>query len=374
MLRNRATVPSAPTASSPTAATTEFDCDRNRPRRWLENSASTLVSLIFHTTLFLLLALFSEGGSGVAGRVDEVSIGEFSKTELVDLPTESLQVEAVSAGDTSPAAGEALEIAAPLARSSGSSGGGLTKYDDLALGPPTLSGGESATFDLGSLSVGGGSVGGGNWEGMIQTLRRDGLDIVLTFDSTGSMAGEIGVVKRQIGRIGATLLKLIPNARISICTYRDDGDAYVVIGMPLSSDIQEVQAYLDKINADGGGDEPEAVQEGLRWSMAYNTFRPKARKVILLFGDAPPHAHHLQTCLRLASDFNQSNKGIRQHRHLPAPAATERIRRNRLRGRRRSVPDDRRASDHDAIDRTGIRQPAPGKSPGGISTPRAQIA
>ena len=310
MSRERITASRAIAAAAAPATTTELDFDRNRPRRWLENSASSLVSLIFHATLFMLLALYSEGGSGIAGRVDEVSIGEFTKTELIDAPPETLQVDAVSASDTSLASGETLEIAAPVSRSSVSGSGTTTSYDDLALGPPTLSGGESGTFDLGSLSAGGGSVGGGNWEGMIQTLRRDGLDIVLTFDSTGSMAGEIGVVKRQIGRIGATLLKLIPNARISICTYRDEGDAYVVIGMPLSSDIQEVQAYLDKIGADGGGDEPEAVQEGLRWSMAYNNFRPKARKVILLFGDAPPHSHQLQSCLRLASDFNQGKKGI----------------------------------------------------------------
>ena len=71
-------------------------------------------------------------------------------------------------------------------------------------------------------------MSGGSWDGMLQSLRRHGLDIVVAFDSTGSMQGEINQVKRQIGRIGSTLLTLVPKTRISICTYRDQGDEYVV--------------------------------------------------------------------------------------------------------------------------------------------------
>lgn len=153
-------------------------------------------------------------------------------------------------------------------------------------------------------------MSGGSWDGMLQSLRRNGLDIVLTFDSTGSMSGEIQQVKQQLRRIGGTLLRLVPNARISVCTYRDTGDEYVVRGIPLTSDLRELENYLNGIAADGGGDEPEAVQEGLRWSMGYNEFRSKARKVILLFGDAPPHTEHLATCLKLAGDFNGQRKGI----------------------------------------------------------------
>ena len=84
-------------------------------------------------------------------------------------------------------------------------------------------------------------MSGGGWEGMLQTMRRNGLDIVLTFDSTGSMQGEIDQVKNQIQRIGSTLLAMVPKARISICTYRDQGDEYVVRGLPLTSDLQEIE-------------------------------------------------------------------------------------------------------------------------------------
>jgi hypothetical protein len=63
-------------------------------------------------------------------------------------------------------------------------------------------------------------------------------------------------------------------------------------------------------SAAGGGDTPEAVDEGLYWSSSQNQFRPAARKVILLFGDAPPHRDKLQRCLQIASDFRRGEKGV----------------------------------------------------------------
>ena len=145
---------------------------------------------------------------------------------------------------------------------------------------------------------------------MIQSLRRNGLDIVICFDSTGSMTGEIDEVKRQIDRIGTVLMTLVPKTRISVCTYRDQGDEYVVKGFPLSSSVQDVKTYLNRIEAGGGGDLPEAVEEGLYWAAMKNQFRPQARKVILLFGDAPPHSNKLKDCLTIATDFRKQHKGI----------------------------------------------------------------
>jgi hypothetical protein len=65
------------------------------------------------------------------------------------------------------------------------------------------------------------------------------------------------------------------------------------------------------------------VQAGLRWAIDNNQFRSRARKVILVFGDAPPHAEDLQECLAIASDFARQHQGIvstvtcRSGRRLP---------------------------------------------------------
>jgi von Willebrand factor type A domain len=281
---------------------------RHRPTNWLESIIAGLISMVLHMTVFIVVVLLqATGGTGGAGEGNDVMIGMLPKTDLVDRPEEQLtttEVEKRQAAD-----GEtAIEIEVPNPATSAASAPG-----DLPAASLSASGGEIGSFDLGTVRIAGaagGGGGGGSWEGMIGTLRRTGLDIVICFDSTGSMGGEIDQVKRQIERIGQTLVTLIPKTRISICTYRDRGDEYVVKGLPLTSNIQEVSSYLARIRAEAGGDLPEAVDEGLYWSTSQNQFRPTARKVVLLFGDAPPHRERLQQCLQIASDFRKGEKGI----------------------------------------------------------------
>ena len=275
-----------------------------RPSHWLQNSTSGLLSLVFHMALILVLALITYDSGGGEGLGEEVLIGKLPSEKLGDSEEQQLQAAEVVT-ETRDDFDEALDVEPPVETSTSTSA-----LEEMVVASPSAGGSESGAFDLGSVSIGGGSMAGGSWDGLLQSLRRNGLDIVLAFDSTGSMGGEIGQVKNQIQRIGTTLVTLVPKARISICTYRDEGDQYVVRGLPLTSNIQDIDAFLSNIRADGGGDEPEAVHEGLRWSIEENQFRPRARKVILLFGDAPPHREHWQTCLRLASDFHGQQRGV----------------------------------------------------------------
>ena len=145
-----------------------------------------------------------------------------------------------------------------------------------------------------------------DFQSLLTRLNKVGLDIVITFDSTGSMQGEIDQVKDQIERIGAVLFALVPKTRISICTYRDQGDAYVVKGLPLTDNLGEIVLFLRDIQASGGGDDPEAVDDGLQWSIEKNSFRPRARKVVLLFGDAPPRPSRVLSCQKMVSDFRNA--------------------------------------------------------------------
>ncbi len=282
----------------------EQPVEKVEPSHWLQNSMSGLLSLIFHMALILVLALISYDSYSGVGMGDDVLIGQLPSEKLGESQDEQLQAAEVTA-ETSQDFADALETEPPIATSSES-----VSTQELVVASPSTGGGEATAFDLGATSVGGGSMAGGSWDGLLQSLRNNGLDIVLTFDSTGSMQGEIDQVKRQINRIGSILLKLVPKARISICTYRDQGDAYVVRGLPLTNDLPEIERFLAGIQADGGGDAPEAVHEGLRWSLEQNSFQSRARKVILVFGDAPPHQEDLPMCLRLASDFHGQDKGV----------------------------------------------------------------
>ncbi len=289
------------------------------PSHWLQNSMSGLLSLIFHMILILILALITYGSYSGAGLGEDVLIGKLPSEKLGDSQDEQLTAAEV-VSETSQDFADALEAEPPVDTSSES-----VSSEEMVVASPSAGGGETTAFDLGAATVGGGSMAGGGWDGLLQSLRSNGLDIVLTFDSTGSMQGEIDQVKGQIKRIGSTLLTLVPKARISICTYRDQGDEYIVRGLPLTNDLQQIEYFLSGIRADGGGDEPESVHEGLRWSIEQNTFQPRARKVILLFGDAPPHQADLPTCLRLAQRFPRAGQRYCQHGNVPRPRTPARI-------------------------------------------------
>jgi hypothetical protein len=278
-----------------------------RRKQWLSGSFSALMSCVIHMAIVLAIAVIPYGNRNAPGEGtdEEVLLGALPSEQLTQNQQENLDpAEVIKQNSAAEQFEEPLEVEAPSPAQTSDAAA------DLAVSSLTLSGGgDSGGFDLGPVAIGG-AGGGGDWEGMVQGLRRTGLDIVITFDSTGSMSGEINQVKDQISRIGTILVKMIPKARISICTYRDEGDEFVVKGLPLTGDIGEVQYYLNAIEAGGGGDHPEAVHAGLQWAVNNNQFRPQARKVILLFGDAPPHREKLQFCLAVAEDFQRNQDGI----------------------------------------------------------------
>lgn len=279
-----------------------------RPGTWMENTMSGLGSCVIHMLILIILGLIPWGGDGIGGEGQEVFIGQLPMEQLS--PDFDNQLDPNSS--TAEAAMEEMmeapldEVLPPGAVADDQS------LDDI---PVNISpSGASNAFSSESLRVERSMSGGEDFDGLIQRLRRDGLDICIVFDSTGSMSGEINEVKSQIDRIGNALVRLVPKTRISIVTYRDDSERYVeayeVKGMPLSDDIQIIKGFLDDIRAGGGGDEPEAVHSGLKWAIENNRFRSRARKVILLFGDAPPHQDKRSICFKLASEFRTAQNGI----------------------------------------------------------------
>lgn len=224
---------------------------------------------------------------------------------------------------------ETLEVERPESQTHETMAGNETNVIDIGGAPDAMlaadEGNEPTTGNLlnpdfrrslvnGLGGPGSGSGRGGaatsSFQSMVEDAREYGLDIVIAMDTTGSMGGEIETVKKRIVSIGGALLKKVPDARISIVSYKDHGDDYVVKGVSLTSDLDEIQNFLAKIKAGGGGDPPEAVEEGLKWAIFNNEFRPSARKVVLLFGDRPPHEEDLPLCLSLATQFRNEQNGV----------------------------------------------------------------
>ncbi len=160
-----------------------------------------------------------------------------------------------------------------------------------------------------NLSFGSYSGPSGTYGEEIAKLKKVGLNVVFVFDSTGSMDRVIENVQQEIDRLMGVLFDLVPKARIGLVTYRDRGEAYVTKSVPLTRDRRRIREWLFKVRADGGGDLPEAVDKGL--DVAINMrWQARAKKIILLFGDAEPHPARVNYIERRCKYFNTRKKGI----------------------------------------------------------------
>ena len=150
----------------------------------------------------------------------------------------------------------------------------------------------------------------GSFTRHIQVLREGGLDIVFVFDSTSSMAEVMRQVKYKIENLITVFKQLVPTSRVGLVTYRDSSEAFVTRSHPLSYGTISLNNFLRQINAEGGGDYQEAIDEGLRVAIQEMNWRPKAKKIIVLMGDAPPHAETIMECTRLVVQFHQQMNGM----------------------------------------------------------------
>jgi Mg-chelatase subunit ChlD len=119
------------------------------------------------------------------------------------------------------------------------------------------------------------------------------IEVVFVLDTTGSMGGLLEGAKQKIWSIANEMIsaKPTPDLKLGLIGYRDKGDDYVVKSFPMSDDIDALYGELQKFQAAGGGDMPEAVNEALDEAihrMAWSKDRD-VLKIIFLVGDAPPH-------------------------------------------------------------------------------------
>lgn len=121
------------------------------------------------------------------------------------------------------------------------------------------------------------------------------LDVVFAIDTTGSMADEIEVVKSKVTGMMEEIQAGTPRpeVRVGLVAYRDHGDAYVTRAYPLTSAVEAIQSTVQQLQAGGGGDTPEAVEEALHCAVEEMNWDldPKASRLLFLIGDAGGHAN-----------------------------------------------------------------------------------
>lgn len=119
------------------------------------------------------------------------------------------------------------------------------------------------------------------------------VEVAFVLDSTGSMGDLIEGAKQKIWSIANSIIaqKPTPEVRIGLLTYRDRGDEYVTKRFDLTSDIDAVFKNLQTFTADGGGDDPESVNQALNEAVTLMSWTADTSvlKIIFLVGDYPPH-------------------------------------------------------------------------------------
>jgi hypothetical protein len=120
------------------------------------------------------------------------------------------------------------------------------------------------------------------------------LDLVFCVDLTGSMQTFIRAAQNHMVAILSSLASTNrADLRVGVCGYRDYSDQETTTQcFPLNSDLQTTQSVLQQLQAYSPADNEdaaEAVFAGLVECVAME-WRPRAYRIIILVGDAPPHA------------------------------------------------------------------------------------
>ncbi|PLZ26167.1 vWA domain-containing protein [Fischerella thermalis] len=124
------------------------------------------------------------------------------------------------------------------------------------------------------------------------------IEVVFSFDTTGSMYPCLTQVRRKIKETVTRLMGEIPQMKIGIIAhgdYCDQGSTYVIKKFDISSDIDAICEFVQNVEPTGGGDAPECYElvlheaKSLSWSDG-------ASKSLVLIGDDVPHppAHNPQ--------------------------------------------------------------------------------
>ena len=135
------------------------------------------------------------------------------------------------------------------------------------------------------------------------------LDLVFVMDTTGSMRNELADVQANLLGVIRVLHRLAPSLRVGFVAFKDQGAAYVTRSFPLSpmtqDNVAKVVRFVGEMSAEGGGDDPEPVDEALAVATAMD-WRADAQGQIVVIGDAPARPSGRGRALALAERFRDS--------------------------------------------------------------------
>jgi hypothetical protein len=135
-------------------------------------------------------------------------------------------------------------------------------------------------------------------------------DVVFVFDASGSMGSQLTAMKAKAGVIMTNVRTGVPDTNFGVgsfvdyphyydnaandgytATYGSGSDYAWRLDQDLTSDPAAVQTGFNNINILNGADWPQNYARALYESKESFSWRSDAKKIVVIFGDAEPHAY-----------------------------------------------------------------------------------
>ncbi|MDR2759642.1 MAG: VWA domain-containing protein [Spirochaetaceae bacterium] len=136
------------------------------------------------------------------------------------------------------------------------------------------------------------------------------LDLVLCLDTTSSMRDDIDPVRKGLIPMLEQTISKYRDFRIGMVLYKDYFDEYLNRTVPFTRDFTVFQRSLNAITVSGGRDIPEAIYEALYEGAVKFPWEGDTRLLILI-GDAPPHARQRGKISKAMVDEAVAKQGLK---------------------------------------------------------------
>lgn len=108
-----------------------------------------------------------------------------------------------------------------------------------------------------------------------------GIDIVILFDTTGSMNPYIAAMIANLQQLIDNLNTMTPSLRLGLASFKDFGDKSgqssdlpFYFKVPLTTDVARVRTALGTLTASGGGDAPESLSTAIQAAVTGQALAP----------------------------------------------------------------------------------------------------
>lgn len=118
-----------------------------------------------------------------------------------------------------------------------------------------------------------------------------GVEVVFSFDTTGSMYACLSEVRRGIKDAIKRLKKEVPGIRLAIIAHGDycDTHTYVTKIQNFTEDEHVLCNFVENVSSTGGGDADECYELVLRETVTRLSWTPGSIRSLVMIGDCNPH-------------------------------------------------------------------------------------